>query len=266
MAVAKTTDPLVLCEDLSLRYPGRPEAAISGVSFRLEAGRSLAVIGEAGSGKSTLLRALAGFARQRRPDSPIPVGGELTVLGRRLSRLGSRTRARWQFEVGYLEQDAEARLHPQLTVAETIAEPIYLRDQRFDRRTAGIAVATLLDLVQLPLGAMGRYPHELSRGQRQRVALARALVLEPRLVVADDPVSGVDVAVRGALIDVLRQAQAERGFGAIVVGHEVGELRRLTDDLLVLQNGVVVGAGRFDHVLEQPQHPYVRRLADTMRP
>lgn len=258
--------PLIVCEDLSLRYPGRAELAVTGVSFELDHGATLAVIGEAGSGKTTLMRALAGTARQRRSDSPQPAGGELTVLGRRLSSLRRRSRARWQFDVGSVDQDAGNRLHPQLTIAETIAEPIYLRDPRFDRRAASIAVATLLDLVHLPLGDMGRYPYELSRGQRQRVALARALILEPKLLVADDLTTGVDVTVRGAMLDVLREVQRERGFGMVVVGHEIRHLRRLTDRIAVLHGGFVVGAGSIDHVLENPQHPYVRRLAETARP
>ncbi len=260
----KLEGSLVIADDLSLGYPSHGELAVSGVSFRLEHGETLAIVGETGSGKSTLLRAVAGFAGQRRPDSPRIAGGELTVLGMRATRLHRRSRARWQFRVGWLGQDAGSRLHPQLTVAESIAEPIYLRDADFDRREAGTAVATLVDLVHLPLGVMGRYPNELSRGQRQRVALARALVLEPVLLVADDPTMGVDLMVRGPLFDVLREVQQQRDFGAIVVAHDLREVRRLTERIAVMHDGVFVGAGDIDEVMANPQHPYVHRLAETM--
>src|SRR5690606_10347051 len=123
-------------------------------------------------------------------------GGSLTVFGTELRRISSRRRDRLALSVGYLAQDGAEHLDARLTVAENVAEPIYARDRRFSSREAGIAVATLIDAVRLPLGLMNRYPFELSSGQRQRVALARSLILGPRLLVADEPTRGVDVTVR----------------------------------------------------------------------
>jgi ABC-type dipeptide/oligopeptide/nickel transport system ATPase component len=146
-------------------------------------------------------------------------------------------------------------------VGENVAEPIYTRDRGFDQRHAGAAVATLIDAVRLPLSVMTKYPHELSRGQRQRIALARALVLEPRVLVADDPTMGVDVLVRGRILTVISELQRELGFAALVIGHDLRELRTITDRVAVMHAGIFVGYGAVDDVLAKPTHPYVVRLA-----
>jgi peptide/nickel transport system ATP-binding protein len=181
-----------------------------------------------------------------------------------MRRLRGRKRIDLQFSVGFMPQDAGSQLYPHLTVGENVADPIYSRDPKFDRLAAGTAVATLIDAVRLPLKVMGKFPHELSRGQRQRVALARALILEPPLLIADDPTMGVDVVVRGAILDAIRDLQREREFSAVVVAGEVAEIPRMTNSLAVMQGGVLVGYGQYDDVLSKPQHPYVEKLAKTL--
>jgi ABC-type dipeptide/oligopeptide/nickel transport system ATPase component len=119
--------------------------------------------------------------------------------------------------------------------------------------------------VRLPLSIMESYPHELSRGQRQRVALARALVLGPTLLVADDPTMGVDVLVRGPILEVIADVQREREFSVLVIGHDLRELRSITDRVAVMHQGALVGVGQIDEVLGDPLHPYVRRLAGLYR-
>jgi peptide/nickel transport system ATP-binding protein len=252
----------VTTSDLSVRYPADPRAAVNGVSLTVRRGDILALVGEAGSGKSTLLRALAGHAGE--PGEPLISGGEATVLGYRLRRLRGKKRVDLQFAVGYMPQDAGSHLYPHLTVGENVADPIYSRDPKFDRIAAGTAVATLIDAVRLPLKVMGKFPHELSRGQRQRVALARALILEPPLLIADDPTMGVDVVVRGAILEAIRDLRAERDFSAVVVAGEIREIPRMTNSLAVMQGGVLVGYGQYDDVLGNPHHPYVEKLAKTI--
>jgi ABC-type glutathione transport system ATPase component len=252
----------VVTSDLSVRYPADSRSAVNGVSITVRRGEILAIVGEAGSGKSTLLRTLAGHAGE--PGEPVIAGGEATVLGYRMRRLRGRKRIDLQFSVGYMPQDAGTNLYPHLTVGENVADPIYSRDPKFDRLAAGTAVATLIDAVRLPLRVMGKFPHELSRGQRQRVALARALILEPQLLIADDPTMGVDVVVRGAILDAIRDLQTEREFSAVVVAGEVAEIPRMTNSLAVMQGGVLVGYGQYDDVLGKPQHPYVEKLAKTI--
>ncbi|WP_166871441.1 MULTISPECIES: ATP-binding cassette domain-containing protein [unclassified Salinibacterium] len=254
----------VAASDLSMQYPGERMLAVNGVSFGVRRGEILAVVGEAGAGKSTLLRALAGQVKAGEAGLPEIVGGDLTVLGVPMRSLRRRKREWLAMAVGFLPQDAGSGLTPHLTVGENVAEPIYSRDQKFDRLEAGTAVATLIDAVRLPLGVMGKFPHELSRGQRQRVALAKALILEPELLVADDPTMGVDVMVRGPIFDVIRDLQQDREFSAVVVGHDVRELRRMTDKVAVMQGGVIVGFGGIEQVLRNPHHPYVESLARTL--
>ena len=252
----------VLADDLTLVYGKDATPAINGVSFELRAGETLGLIGEAGSGKSTLARAIAAQSAPGEREAPAIAGGRLAVLGSELRGMGSRRRDSLAMRIGYLPQDGGSSLEPHLTVGENVAEPIYRRDRRFDRHVAGAAVAKLIDAVRLPLSVMEKFPHELSRGQRQRVALARALVLEPSLLVADDPTMGVDVLVRGPILQVVAELQRELGFSALIVGHDLRELRTVVDRIAVLHAGLIVGYGTVDDVLAKPLHAYTRRLAE----
>jgi peptide/nickel transport system ATP-binding protein len=257
--------PIVSARDLSVRYPSRHpedrEFAVNGVSFEVAEGEIVAIVGETGSGKSTLAATIAGGAGIAQWGAPLITGGSLTVLGHNVRHLSKRAHDRLTLRVGFLPQDAGAGLASRLTIGENIAEPIFSRDRRFDQTDAGQAVATLIDAVRLPLSIMNRYPHELSRGQRQRIAIARALILEPVLLVADDPTSGIDVTVRSAILDIIRDIQSERSFSALVVTTDLGEVAKVTDRVLIMHRGVVVGDGRTDDVLDNPHHPYVVGLA-----
>lgn len=264
--------PAVVADDVSIEYRlagARPIRAVDGVSLSVDAGEILAVLGESGSGKSTFAAALAGElgagAEGESAHRRQIVGGELTVLGQRVRGLrpSSRKAARLTGRIGYLPQDAADRLSPDLTVGEAIAEPIYVRDRRFDRKEAGLMVARLLEAVHLPLGMMRRTTWELSSGQRQRVALARSLVLEPQLLVADEPARGVDVLVRQSVLEALADLQRNRHFSAVVVSSDLREARALADRVAIMSEGRLVGLGTFDDVLDNPVDPYVKTLAST---
>lgn len=261
--------PAVVARDLSLRYrsdsPLTRSIAVDGASLELRRGEVLALVGETGSGKSTLAKAVALQAGLPAQQSPVVQGGSLAVLGQEVRDIGRRRRDRVALHVGYLQQEAGDRLAPRLTVGENVAEPIFARDRRFDQDEAAQAVATLIDAVRLPLKVMNQYPHELSKGQRQRVAIARALILEPRLLVADDPTAGIDVTVRGAILDTLVVLQRERGFSALVVTADLDEVQRVSSRVAVMHRGVIVGYGALDAVLADPTHPYVHGLAASGR-
>lgn len=265
--ILDTAGPAVAVRDLSLRYhsdnPQTRAVAVDGVSFDIQPGEVLAVVGETGSGKSTLARAIA-LRADRGGDSPIIHGGGVTVLWHQLRGISHRRRDRLSLYVGYLPQEAGDDLEPRLTIGENVAEPIFSRDRRFDQTEAGEAVATLIDAVRLPLATMNRYPHELSKGQRQRVAIARAMILEPRLLVADDPTAGIDVTVRGAILDILVSLQQERNFSALIVTADLNEVRRVSSRVAVMHRGVIVGYGDLDAVLTEGGHPYVRGLAASV--
>ncbi|SBN63165.1 ABC-type dipeptide/oligopeptide/nickel transport system, ATPase component [Curtobacterium sp. 9128] len=264
--------PAVVADDVSIEYrvPGaRPIRAVDGVSLTVRSGEILALLGESGSGKSTFAAAVAGQFGARGEGEGAQrrhiVGGELTVLGQKTRglRASSRRLARLTGRIGYLSQDAADRLSPDLTVGEAIAEPIYARDRRFDRKEAGLIVARLVDAVHLPLGVMRLNTWELSSGQRQRVALAQALVLEPQLLVADEPARGVDVLVRQSVLEALANLQQGRQFSAVVVSSDLREARALADRVAVMNEGRLVGLGTFDEVLDSPVDPYVKTLAAT---
>jgi len=263
-----TDGPTVRARDLSLLYPSsNPQTrsiAVNGLTFDIAPGEVLAVVGETGSGKSSLAKAVALQADLVDPDSPKITGGSLEVIGTQLRGVSARKRDRLGLYVGYLRQEAGDFLEPRLTIGENVAEPIFSRDRHFDQDEAGEAVATLIDAVRLPLSTMNKYPHELSKGQRQRVAIARAMILEPKVLVADDPTAGIDVTVRGAILDIIVSLQRERGFSALVVTADLSEVRRVSNRVAIMHRGVIVGIGELEEVLADPRHPYVRDLARSL--
>lgn len=262
------TSATVSARDLSVRYssssPETRAVALDGVNFDLAPGEVLAVVGESGSGKSTLARAVALDVDRLDDSSPRISGGELTVLGARVRGISPRRRNRVGLYVGYMQQEAGDRLQPRLTVGENVAEPIYARDRRFNQNDAGEAVATVIDAVRLPLTIMNKYPHELSKGQRQRVAIARAMILEPKLLVADDPTAGIDVTARRAILDIIVSLQRARGFSTLIVTADLAEVRRVSTRVAVMHRGVMVANGPLDDVLASAEHPYVKGLARSL--
>jgi len=258
----------VSARDLSLLYPSTNaqtrSIAVNGVSFDIAAGEVLAVVGETGSGKSTLAKAVALGADTIATDSPKISGGSLDVLGTAVRGISRRRRDRLGLYIGYLRQEAGDHLEPRLTVGENVAEPIFSRDRRFNQDEAGHAVATLIDAVRLPLSTMNKYPHELSKGQRQRVAIARAMILEPKVLVADDPTAGIDVTVRSAILDIIVSLQRERGFSALIVTADLGEVRRVSSRVAIMHRGIFVGIGELEEVLGDPHHDYVKGLARSL--
>lgn len=238
---------VVVADDLSIGYDARRgddgSSAVAGVSFRLAAGEILGIVGPTGSGKSTLASAIAGRAGLHESKSPRITGGELTVDGIKLRKVSKRKRDSLWFRVGYVPQDAGSLLREHLTVAETIADPIYSRDRNFDQAQVGHAVAALLDAVRLPLKVMDLYPHEISRGQRQRVAIARELILDPILLVADDPTAGVDVLSRDPILDVIAELRAKQGMACVITTHSPADVSRICDRMAVLENGIISAIG-----------------------
>jgi len=260
---------VVRARDVSIHYRSnaRPAeyVAVRGVTFEICPGEILGLVGESGSGKSTLAATISGFARTSRPGSGIPriSGGTLEVLGQSLRHSSNRSRDLTALRVGYLPQDGAERLNSDFTIAENVAEPIYRRDRRFNTRDAADAVAYVIDAVRLPLTVMNRMPWELSSGQRQRVALARALILEPALLVADEPTRGVDVSVRHGVLEALRDLQRDREFSALVISSELSVVTAIASRLAVMQHGILIGLGSVDAVLDSPYEEYLKSLVAT---
>ena len=263
-------DPVVSSSDLTLGYPahagGRAFQAVEGVTLTLPRGGVLAVLGESGSGKSTLTRYLAGRATDGDKNSRIkPGGGVAETLEVPLDRLGRRAKTRLTAYVGHLSQEAGATLTPELNVGDVLFEPIAERVRNFDREARGEIIAEMMDIVALPLAKLQEYPHELSKGQRQRVAVMRSLMLDPTLLIVDEPTLGVDANNRPKIVELLRWYRERTGASMILVSHDIGMLEALAEEVIVLQQGRVVGRGDINTIFRRTEHEYVRKLADALR-
>lgn len=228
----------IRCTDLSIARGGASRRVVDGVTFTLLPGAALAVLGATGSGKSSLAAVLAGADEA----GLAVVGGGAEVDGIPVRRPGRAHRLH-TYVTGYLPQGAAARLPARLTVGEVIGAPITSRDRRVNPRALAVRVATLLDELMLPLGAAPKYPYELSAGMRQRVALARALVLQPRLLVADEPYANMDIEVREAARQAIVRRRDGYGMATLVVTNDAEVVNGLDADVLVLRAGHTVATG-----------------------
>jgi peptide/nickel transport system ATP-binding protein len=250
---------LVEAKGLDITYPGRlgtpPFRAVQDVSFTVRAGEVFGLVGESGSGKTTIGRAIAGLNRA--------TGGSLKVLGHEMVGFKERAFKPVRKDIGFVFQDPAASFNPQLTIGECIAEPLIVHldlDSAQVRRRVG----ELLESVQLPAAYAARYPHELSGGQRQRASLARALALEPKLLVADEPTSALDVSVQAKVLELFREIQAELGFAALFISHDLAVVDQLSHWVGVLYKGRMVEQGIGSQVMGAPQHDYTKRLIASL--
>ncbi|GAA5032072.1 ATP-binding cassette domain-containing protein [Microbacterium fluvii] len=259
---SSAVDVAIRCRDLSIErasHGGGASRVIDGVSFELPHAGTLVVMGPTGAGKSTLLGVLAG----NRDEGVTVVGGDAEVEGIRVRRPGRRIRA-LTYVTGYLPQSAGATLPARLTVADVIADPITSRDRRVNRRALAVRVATLLDEFSLPLGAANKYPYELSAGMRQRVALARALVLQPKLLIADEPFANMDVEVRRTARAAVQRRRDDYGMSTLIVSNEASVSADLDAEVIVIRAGHVIAAGRStDSLLWTPSGDADPRLVSS---
>ena len=253
--------PLVLdhvSKVFKVRGRGRGSVtAVDDVSFTLRPGAAVALVGASGSGKSTLANMITGSDR--------PTSGSITFGDIEVSRLRSRGLRRYHREVQMVFQDPYGALNPLHTVAYTVARPC----QNFlgmSAKAADHRVHELLETVGLtpPEQFAAKLPHQLSGGQRQRVVIARALACDPGLIVADEPVSMLDVSLRSGVLRLLSKLRAERGLSLLYITHDLLSARVVTDEILVLNGGRVVESGVTKDVLQHPQDPYTVQLLDAV--
>src|SRR5216684_800242 len=225
---------------------------VDSVSLRVAQGETFAVVGESGCGKTTLARLLL---RLIAPDS-----GEIRFVEQDLLALsGAQLRAaRRQMQMVF--QDPFASLDPRMRVGEIVAEPLAIHDWRLSKAERSERVAAMLERVGLSKDALQRYPHEFSGGQRQRIGIARALILQPKLVVADEPVSSLDVSVGAQVLLLLQDLQREFGLTYIFISHSLPVVAQLATRIAVMRAGKFVEVGTAEQVLRQPGHPYTREL------
>ena len=251
--------PLLEVRDLARHYVVsrgwlRPKAvvrALDGVTFALRAGATLAVVGESGCGKSTLARQVTMIER--------PTAGTLSLDGADVAHADAAERKRLRPLVQMVFQNPYASLNPRKKVGTLLEEPLAINTPLppSERRAAAQA---MLARVGLRPEHYGRYPHMFSGGQRQRIAVARALMLHPRLVVADEPVSALDVSIQAQVLNLLMELQAELDIAYLFISHNLQVVRHIADDVLVMYLGKVVEHGPKAAVFAQPAHPYTRAL------
>ncbi|HEU4465247.1 MAG TPA: ABC transporter ATP-binding protein [Agromyces sp.] len=261
--------PVVLAEDLTKQYrrdrtsllaPAQTVDALRGVSFRVDAGQRFGIVGESGSGKSTLLRILSGLDE--------PTSGTIDVVGRRLNGARHADLAELRRNLQIVFQDPMASLDPRMRIGDIIAEPLLNRANlqggtAVSKRERADLVAEMLHAVGLPADSVERFPHQFSGGQRQRISIARALVCRPRILVADEPVSALDVSVRAQVLNLLSDLVDEYDLTLVFVSHDLGVVRYLCDRVAVMQHGRIVEQGETRAIYEHPADPYTRSLIEA---
>ena len=259
-----SNSPLLQVKDLVREYtlprehlfrpPGTVQA-LNGVSFSIAAGRSLGVVGESGSGKSTLARLVMAL--------DAPTAGTVELLGRNLHQLPAEQlrQARRDFQMVF--QDPYGSLDPRQTVERIVTEPLQAQGQttRAEQREQA---AQVLSQVGLRTNDLGKYPHEFSGGQRQRIAIARALITRPRLIVADEPVSALDVSVQAQVLNLMQDLQQQFGITYMLISHDLAVVNHLCDEVVVLYQGRIVERGSPGELFRNAQHPYTQSLVGAV--
>jgi peptide/nickel transport system ATP-binding protein/oligopeptide transport system ATP-binding protein len=231
---------------------GRTLHALEDVSFTLETGEVLGIVGESGCGKTTLGRAVLRLVE--------PTAGAVLFDGVDLLRLSSRALKKRRRDLQVVFQDPFGSLNPRHTVRTLIGEPLVVHGER---RVAE-RVAEMLALVGLPADAASRYPHEFSGGQRQRIAIARALALSPRLLVADEPVSALDVSIQSQIINLIADLRRRLKLSMLFISHDLSVIRHVSDRIAVMYLGRIVEIGRAEDLFKRPLHPYTQALLSAV--
>jgi peptide/nickel transport system ATP-binding protein len=260
----ETAEPVMRVTDLVRTYSRgksslfKPPAlvhALTGISFEVPKGGRLGVVGESGSGKSTLLRILAGLDQ--------PTSGSAIVAGNEVAGAKEAELRELRQNLQIVFQDPMGSLDPRMTVGQIITEPLLVRGRNETKQERSRMVAEMLEAVGLPASSAERHPHQFSGGQRQRISIARALICRPQVVVADEPVSALDVSVRAQVLNLLADLVDEYGLTLVFVSHDLNVVRYLCDSVIVMQAGEIVEAGDTETVYRSPQHPYTKRLIDS---
>ncbi|MGQ3214179.1 ABC transporter ATP-binding protein [Shinella sp.] len=257
-----SAEPLIALKDIVIDYPGRPKLfgraagkrAVHGVDLTINRGETLALVGASGSGKTTLGRAIVGLVT--------PSAGAMAFRGTPLvfGRDAASRALRQQIQIVF--QDPYSSLDPRQRIADIVGEPLKL-DPRLDARHRQARVEEVFAEVGLAPEFAQRFPHQLSGGQRQRVAIARAIVSRPAFLVADEPVSALDMTVQKQILKLFRDLQARYGFACLFVSHDLGAVEQVADRVAVMENGRIVEIGTRDEIFDSPRHAYTRRLLDA---
>ncbi len=248
-------------QDIHVRFPGKknfltgkaapPVCAVNGVSLAVEQGEILGLVGESGCGKSTLSRTIMQLQR--------PTAGAVILQGENLTALPNKTIRKRRLDFQMIFQDPYASLNPRYTIYSTLAEAIRQR-RPLGKAQLRDAVTALMEKVGLDPRYMQKYPHEFSGGQRQRIAIARALAPEPKLIIADEPVSALDVSIQSQILNLLTTLARDLNLTMIFITHDLSVVRYISDNIAVMRQGTIVEYGPADTLFTSPTHPYTQNL------
>jgi oligopeptide/dipeptide ABC transporter ATP-binding protein len=262
--VSANGSPLLVVEGLKKYYPVRGGVfaakigdvrAVDGVSFEVKEGETLGLVGESGCGKSTLGRTVMRLEE--------PTDGRVYFEGKDLAHASKTELFQLRRDVQAIFQDPYSSLNPRMTVGEIVREPLLVH--KIGTRAEQVEkVRALFETVGLTSEMMDRYPHEFSGGQRQRIGIARALALDPKLVIADEPVSALDVSVRSQVLNLMVKLQRERNLTYIFISHDLSVVEHVSDSIAIMYLGRIVEIGSADTVFAKPAHPYTRALLEAV--
>ncbi len=265
-AAAPERKPVLRVQDLSVHFSDhvghlfsrttRTLKAVEGISFELYGGETLGIVGESGSGKSTLARAILGLVKPRR--------GRVLWMGEDLVQLEEEEMRARRKDIQVVFQDPVASLNPRMTAGDIIAEPLrtfypHMANLQVQERTRG-----MMKMVGLLPNQINRYPHEFSGGQCQRISIARSLVLNPKLIICDEPVSALDVSIQAQIVNLLRSLQKKLGLSLIFIAHDLSVVRHISDRILVMYMGRAMELAQRDDLYRKPLHPYTNALIKSV--
>ncbi len=255
-------EPLVEVRDLAKHFPIKRGVvfqrkvgavrAVDGVSFDVNRGETLGIVGETGCGKSTTARLI-----MRLHDA---TSGEVRFDGRDITRMKGAELKKVRPEMQMIFQDPYSSLNPRKTVGSIVSEPFAIHGLYPDKQARRRAVRELMDTVGLNTEHYNRYPHEFSGGQRQRIGVARALALKPKLLIADEPVSALDVSIQAQVLNLLRDMQRRFGLTVVLISHDLSVVRHMCDRVAVMYGGKIVELAPNEQLYSHPSHPYTREL------
>jgi oligopeptide transport system ATP-binding protein len=266
MKSAAQNEPVLRVQDLAVHYEIHEGSllrsqthilkAVNGVSFDLKAGETLGVVGESGCGKSTLARAVLGLIRPNR--------GRVMWLGENLAKLDEEEMRKKRKELQIVFQDPLASLNPRMTVGDIIAEPLWTFFPKFARVQVDERVRGMMKMVGLLPNQINRYPHEFSGGQCQRIGIARALVLNPKLIICDEPVSALDVSIQAQIINLLKDLQKKLNLSLIFIAHDLSVVKHISDRVMVMYLGRSMEISQREALYRRPLHPYTSALVKAV--
>ncbi|OAN18403.1 oligopeptide ABC transporter ATP-binding protein OppF [Photobacterium jeanii] len=230
--------------------------AVDGVDIRLYEGETLGVVGESGCGKSTFARAVIGLVEA--------TDGNVVWLGQDLTKLDHSGLREKRKEIQMIFQDPLASLNPRMTVGEIIAEPLKTFYPELSDDEVKSQVKQMMTKVGLLPNVINRYPHEFSGGQCQRIGIARALILKPKMIICDEPVSALDVSIQAQVVNLLKSLQKEMGLSLVFIAHDLSVVKHISDRVLVMYLGNAVELGESEALFEEPRHPYTRALMSAV--